>query len=207
MFQKILPKTFDFFALFDAHIKKTIEAAEKLVTLTQSKKKWEEISNEIKFLEREADNITHSCHESLHNTFITPIERTSIFNLMNRLDDIIDDIYGLSMRFSMYDVEEMRPEAKELSSIILQCTREIAVALADLPNLKNTQTIQSKCVAVRKFESEADMIFRNALTKLFREEKAIVIIKWKEIYERLEKTVDRCEDVVGVIESILIESA
>jgi uncharacterized protein Yka (UPF0111/DUF47 family) len=108
----------------------------------------------------------------------------------------------------LYDLTEMRPEAKALAEILVQATAEIETALKKLRNLKHPEGIETHLITVYRLENEGDAILRSALARLFKEEtNAINVIKWKEIYERLEKTTDRCESVASIIQSIVIEAS
>jgi len=207
MFRGILPKEFQFFDYFERHIELAIIVSNELLLLSTGKVGLTESIEKIKYLENEMDKIIHKCTEALHKTFITPIERTDIHNLIKRLDDIPDSIYSAVSRISLYGIETIRPEVGEIANILVKATTQIQSALKGLRNLKNIQYIKDKCLAIRQLENEGDEQFRAALSGLFKEADAVLIIKWKEIYERLEKAVDRCEDVANIIEGIVIASA
>ncbi len=158
-------------------------------------------------MEHQTDEITHRCIEALHKTFITPIERTDIQHLIKRLDDIIDCIDGAASRIAMYDLDFVRPEAVEMAHVLLQATREIELALKALRDKKNVDFIRQQCIKIYDLENKGDEIQRKAILRLFKEGEPILIIKWKEIFERLEMAVDRCEDVGNIIEGVVIASS
>ena len=108
----------------------------------------------------------------------------------------------------LYEITETRPEAQALAAVLVRATEEIQLALPGLRNMKNAEAIKQHCSTLYELENEGDNIMRNALAKLFREEKdPIALIKWKELYERLEKATDRCEAVASIIQSIVIEAS
>lgn len=208
MFKSILPKEYAFFDLFEKHISLCIEQSKELVKLATGKEEdFIEHVRRINQYERQMDDVTRECIEALHRTFITPIERTDIHALITKMDDIGDYIEGAVNRMELYELRVMRPEIKELGEVLVKATGEIQVALSGFRDMKNIEMINNRCIEIHKLESEGDAILRNALMRLFKEQDAILVIKWKEIYERLEKAIDRCEAVANIIEGVVIESA
>jgi uncharacterized protein Yka (UPF0111/DUF47 family) len=207
MFRRLLPKETNFFAYFEEHNQLAIEVCREFLGMFGDNPEIPERAARIFELEQKADRITHQCTEELHKTFITSLDRSDILLLIKRLDDIIDAVYAASSRMELYEIQEARPEAKELSEIILQASSGIAEALKGLRNIKNGQAILEKCIAIHYFEDRADGILRSAIARLFREhDQPVTVIKWKEIFERLEKATDRCDDVANIIEKIVMES-
>lgn len=208
MFRRILPREVCFFDYFEQIAGMIIDACEAFRALTQGTVSATEQYARIKDIEHQADDLTHRCLDEINKTFITPIDRTDIHSLIKRLDDIIDSVDACTARIMLYEITEMRPEALQLAEVLVKAVREIEVAVKGLRNLKNTPVIEEKLIAIHQLENDGDTILRAALTRLFKEESdAIAIIKWKEIYERLEKATDRCEDVANIIEKIVIEAS
>lgn len=205
MFRGILPKEYAFFDYFDQLISLDKQISILFSTMMNNEGGRVEISKQIKDLERHADKLSRSCTDLLHNTFITPIERNDIFTLVKRLDDLADQINAAAFRISAYDVNDIRYEAVEFATIIQSCIDELIIAVKDLRKLNNKNQILESCKRVHELENQADEILRRAVSRLFKEGEVLLLIKWKEIFERLEKAVDRCEDIAGVIEGILIE--
>ncbi len=128
--------------------------------------------------------------------------------LIKRLDDIVDSVDAAMSRLALYELTEMRAEAVQLAEVLLKAVEEIAGALKGLRNLKNSEAISKRLIAVHRLENEGDAVLRNALMRLFQEDdRPALIIKWKEIFERLEKATDRCEEVANLIEKIVIEAS
>ena len=205
MFRGILPKEYAFFDYFDQLISIDKQISILFLTMMNNEGGRVEISRQIKDLERHADKLSRNCTDLLHKTFITPIERNDIFTLVKRLDDLADQINAAAFRMSAYDVTDIRYEAVEFSTIIQSCIEELIIAVRDLRKLNNKNQILECCKRVHELENQADEILRRAVSRLFKEGEVLLLIKWKEIFERLEKAVDRCEDIAATIEGILIE--
>jgi hypothetical protein len=208
MFRRILPKEVSFFAYFEKHVALTKDACKAFLDLTEGKIDNVTQAARIKDIEHEADDLTHTCIEELNKTFITPIDRTDIHALIKRLDDIVDSVDATASRIALYELVEMRPEAKNLAEVLVKAVEELDRALRGLRKITKPADILQHLIAVHQHENEGDIILRAALTRLFKEEKdAVVIIKWKEIFERLEKATDRCEEAANIIEKIVIEAS
>jgi len=209
MFRKLLPKTNSFFDFFEQHSRLSKEACLELDALAVSPGNPESRVAHIKEIEHQADEITHRCIEALHNTFITPIDRSDIHRLIRRLDDIIDSVDSIAARMLMYRMPGFRPELRQLTLILIESVDGIDKAIQDLRILKKKGAdIQKYCWEVYEAESRADAVLRTALVRLFKEESdPILIMKWKEIFERLERATDRCQDAANIISGIVIEAS
>ncbi len=208
MFRRLLPKEVCFFDYFEQHAGMTIEACKAFLKLTEGKADNAAQASVIKEIEHQADTVTHRCIEELNKTFITPMDRVDIHNLIKGLDDIVDSVDAATSRIALYELVEMREEAKKLAEVLVKAAFEIEVALKGLRMVKDSNTIKERLIAIHQLENDGDVILRTALTRLFREEtNAILVIKWKEIFERLEKATDRCEEVANIIEKIMIEAS
>jgi len=207
MFRKFLPKNTDFFDYFEQHSALTIEAYRQFLALTKETADRDSIVSRIKDLEHEADDVTRRCIEELRKTFITPIDRYDIHALIKRMDEVVDAVHATAARIGLYEITEIKPEVGEMAELLFRAATELGHALKGLRNLKNAQAIGERCRVVHQLESDGDGILRKALGRLFKEEPdAVRVIKWKEIYERLEKAADRCDDVATIIEGVVIEA-
>jgi len=207
MLGRLLPKTHNFFALFEEHARLIVEACEAFSDLAEGGPDIERKVFRIKNIEHDADEVAHRCIEAVHKTFITPIDRYDIHNLIKRMDDIVDAVDATAARILMYEIKEIRSEAKDLACVLVSAGTELSHAIHGLRDMKNAAAITERCIEVHRLENEADALLRAALVRLFKEEdQAVVVIKWKEIYERLEKAADRCEEVANIIEGVVIEA-
>jgi uncharacterized protein Yka (UPF0111/DUF47 family) len=205
--KNLLPKEYAFFDYFENHSALTIKLLEEMLKTMNNPASLPEAAKEIKRIESELDKIEVACVEALHKTFITPIERTEIYKLIKRMDDIANAMNGALSRMNLYEIDVIRPEAIEMVNIVLNCAKEIEAAVKLLRDMKKFEDIKAHCDRIRKFESDGDKLFKSAIKNLFHETDAILIIKWKEIFDRIEKSTDRCQDVANIIEEVIIENA
>jgi uncharacterized protein Yka (UPF0111/DUF47 family) len=160
----------------------------------------------IKEIEHETDVITHRCVEALHKTVITPMDSTQIHRLITRMDDVMDAIEAAAERIALYKLRQMTPEVQAMADVIKSATQVLLDACRLLRNVRDPAAILKKCIDINRLENEADAILRCAVARLFdQEEDAVMIIKWKEIYESLETAADRCEDVANIIENVILD--
>lgn len=166
------------------------------------------ICSTIKGIESSADKITHDCVSSLHRTFITPFDRDDIQRLIHRLDDTIDLIEDAVSSMQLYEVKTLKVEVHEFATILFNASKTTRELLQSLRHIRDPKPVMDKCVYISKLEHEADGILRSAMARLFKEEKdPITLIKWKEIFELLERATDKCHDVANVIEGIVVEAS
>ena len=162
----------------------------------------------IDAIEKRGDTYTRETIQLLHKTFITPLDREEIHQLISNMDDVLDLMQDAAESVSLYDIKTITPEAKQLAEICLQCGERVKSAVAMLSNMDNAAAILKICEEIDRLESDADRVMRSAISKLFRTEKdAVQLIKLKAIYELLETITDRAEDVANVMQGIVIENA
>jgi predicted phosphate transport protein (TIGR00153 family) len=208
MFGRLLPREEKFFDLFRQAADLIVDGAKEFRAMLSDLKDIETRAKNIKNIEHRADEVTHRTVELLHKTFITPLDREDIHQLISRMDDILDHIEAASERMYLYDIRVAPPEAIALADICIKSAEDIRHAVNHLENLKNPAEIIKHCVEVNRLENEADHILRSAMAKLFRDEPDTrQLIKLKEIFELLETVTDRCEDVANIVEGIVLEYA
>lgn len=208
MFGRLLPTEGKFFDLFIQHADLCVKGGKEMVELMTNFNDLDIRVHAIESIEKQADKITHETLESLHKTFITPLDRDDIHQLITRMDDILDLMEDVAQTISLYDIKAITPEAKRLAELCLSCTERVKAAVELLHNMDNARQILGICEEIDRFESEADHVMRAAMSKLFRDEPDVRnLIKLKAIYELLETVTDRCEDVANIIEGIIVENA
>ncbi len=209
MFGRFLPKETSFFDFFEQHAALTVEGTKEFLSLVTTGANITAKAKRISDIEHETDVITHRCVESLHKTFITPIERDDIHRLITKMDDIMDFVEAAAERIELYEITVMTADVRDLADVLHRAAVEVEAATKLLRNLKDPQAILKLCIDINRLENEADGVLRRAVAKLFKESKddPINIIKWKEIYENLEAATDRCEDVANIIEGVILENA
>jgi hypothetical protein len=204
---RLLPREGKFFDYFNEHAGHAVLAAAELKALLANLSDLEARRRNIERHEKQADQITHTTMQLLHQTFITPLDRDEIHQLITTMDDVLDLMEDIAQCLFLYDVRAVTPEAKRLAEICVACTEKMRDAVAGLESMDNTDAILKLCAEIDRLETDADYVMRSAMAKLFREEPdAKEIIKHKEIYQLLESVTDKCEDVANLIEGIVLEN-
>jgi predicted phosphate transport protein (TIGR00153 family) len=208
-FGSLLPKEYSFFDFFEQHASQCVEGARLLLQMLRDVQKAETLAKEIKEVEHAGDRITHHTLETLHKTFITPIDRDEIHRLISGLDDILDFTEAVSERVALYEIAEVTPEAQALGEVLLHATEQVQEAVRGLRRLQYPMEMLQICVEIHRLENEGDALLRKAMARLFKERSSdpIYVIKWKELYELLEVATDACEDVANIIEGVVLEHA
>jgi predicted phosphate transport protein (TIGR00153 family) len=202
----LTPKDDKFFAMFREMTWNIVEGAELLKDMLDNYHDPEKSQLQIKEVEHKGDTITHEIIKKLNKSFVTPLEREDIYALSAALDDILDLIDSTAQRFVMYHVEKPTPQAKEMAFLILKACQVISKGVSLLGG--KLDHISECFVEVNSLENEADRVCREAVSRLFHEEKdPIQLIKWKEIYETLERAIDKCEDAANILESVVLKNA
>jgi predicted phosphate transport protein (TIGR00153 family) len=173
-----------------------------MVTHYNDVEKREGFNRDVDKAEHAADRITQEVNRMLHKTFITPIGREQIHSLINTMDDVADLIQDSAETMALYDVRHMTDEIVRLTDLSVKCCERLKDAVALIDKLGDAATAEAAlktCEEIDKLESDADRVMRSAMSKLFRELKAI--------YELLETITDKCEDVANLIEGIVLENS
>ncbi len=202
---RLLPRDERFFDLFIAVSERTLEAAillEKLLQADLDQRVF--LVESIKRLEHECDQITHDVITRLDRSFITPLDREDIHALASGLDDVIDLIDGLARRVRIFHVGEAPKGAVLLTQVIQRACEQLLLAVRGLS--RNGKEVLIACSAVKRHEEEGDSLYHEWLGKMFEgSPDPLLVIKWKELYDNLEKTLDYAEDAANVLESISIK--
>ncbi|OGQ82546.1 MAG: hypothetical protein A3F90_16060 [Deltaproteobacteria bacterium RIFCSPLOWO2_12_FULL_60_19] len=205
---RFLPRDEKFYDLFESGVQKVLEGAVQLEELITDFNDVALRAKRIKDTEHDGDVVTHNTIEMLHLTFITPLDREDIHDLITSLDDVLDYIEACAERVSLFKLAKTTDEAKLLVSILVKAVRQIEQAVFKLRRLKGADSIMNNCVEINRLENEGDYVVRTAVAKLFDSEtNPLEVIKWKEVYETLENAIDRCEDVANVMEGIVLKNA
>jgi uncharacterized protein len=214
MFGRFMPREGKFFDLFNAHAEQIVAGGRELAALMNkmdASVTTADISAHaqvIDGIETRADKITHETVALLHRTFITPLDRDSIHQLISKMDDILDLIQDVAESMVLYDIRKVTQEARQLTDISMSCCERVKSVVALLPDMAHAQSILKTCREIDQLESDADRVMRSAISRLFRDEADVrQVIKLKAIYELLETVTDRCEDVANIIEGIVLENS
>lgn len=201
----LLPKDERFFDYFHQQSGVLCQASQLLVGgLKDGFQGAVQAAKRIEALERSGDNITHQIFDRLRATFITPFDPEDIQSLATSLDDVLDTMEDAAFRIVAYRIDPIPKPAIELAEMIAHSCNAIDRALHAL---HEKGSVMEPCIEVNRLEDEADAVERSMLTNLFGSgDDAITIIKLKDLYEALEQTTDRCEDVADVIQNIAVKN-
>jgi predicted phosphate transport protein (TIGR00153 family) len=195
----------EFFDLFEEAGGNNVRAAELLDEMLREFPDRADLAREILICEQQGDRITHDIIRRLNETFVTPLDREDIYTLATAMDDIIDFTEEVSDYLGLYKIEAPMEQSQKLAHVLLQATRQIAEAL---PRLRQFKDISHYTVEVNRLENEGDRLVREAVASLFEGGiDPMVVIRWKDIFERLEEAIDATEHVVNILENISIKNA
>ena len=203
-------KQYDFFKAIAQLADNTHQAAEIFAVLVQNYDPATLIadSEKIHILEKDSDQVITELTNELYDAFITPIDREDILVISERIDDILDGINGLTYLFENLVVAEMRPETENFAQMIATAAKGVHTATEELPKFKVSKTMKSLIDEVNSTESEADRLYSKLKKRLVSEETDLLtIIKWKEIYDKFEETINASEDAVNIIDGMIIKNS
>jgi len=203
---RLLPRDEQFFQLFLNQASVIVESS--LLLLHGAEKGNAQLATaaaKINVLEQQGDEIIHDIYVRLNQTFITPLDTEDIHSLSSHLDDVLDGIEEAAHRIVSYRVDPIPPTVVELCRIVHSCAKTLEQAFAAL---SRSEPLLAQCIEVNRLEEVADQIGRDAVSELFRNEKdCIKLIKLKEVYELLEQTTDRCEDVADALQNVVVKNS
>lgn len=204
---RFIPREEKFFDLFDELAEKIEEGAKVFLDMAEKHDYSDDNISRLKQIEHEADIITHTTYEKMHKTFLTPLDREDIYDLVNKMDSIIDMIEATALRINLYKVKRGSAAIIEMAKIIYKSIGKIKIIVQAMRDMKNARMILDACVEINTLENDGDAVLRTAIAKLFESEKDVFeLIKWKEIFERLEEATDVCEDVSNIAEGIVLKN-
>jgi uncharacterized protein Yka (UPF0111/DUF47 family) len=198
-----LPRDNKYFERFTELAVRTHESARILERFFQGEAPVATVADQIKRLEHECDEISHEILRGIDRTFITPIDREDIHQLAVRLDDVIDLIDGTIRRVALFRIEEPTPLSLKLSKLIVQTTAELVEAVS---HLRRQKGVMEHCIRIKQLENEGDVVYHESIASLFSGGlPALEVIKWKEVYDNMERCIDQCVAVAHVLESVVLK--
>ena len=202
---RILPRDEKFYDLFTELATRLTASATVLRELFQDPSRLDAKVTAIKELEHQADNLTHDIIDRIDRTFVTPFDREDIHQLASELDEVIDFIDGTARRAQIFRIQKIRPPAIVLAEVLSRAASAVEEGVRDMKNAKHVYAVSEK---LKVLEEEGDAVYHDAMGKLFAEAgDAIEVIKWKDLYDKLEDALDQCEDVGNVLQSIALKNA
>ena len=209
-FQRLLPRTGDFFGMFEAHAATLVAAADALTKLVDGGTPHEEYSAEIHRREHEADDIIRQVLTTVRRTFLTPFDRGAITSLIAAMDDAIDEMQSTARAVDIYHIRSFEPEMREMVAMIAEAASLTAEAMPLLRDIsRNGIRIHEITEKVVELEGDADDAHANGLKRTFQQlsDRPMQFMVSREIYKHLERITDAFEDVANEIDGIVIDHA
>jgi predicted phosphate transport protein (TIGR00153 family) len=202
---RLIPREERFYEDFTAMAEQIRRGAELLQEMMAPDQPLWDKADEIKEVEHKCDFLTHEIIQRLNRTFVTPLDREDIHALARSLDDVMDAIDASATIVRLYNIDHLRPGARELTRLVRDSVEQVVCAMKALEKRRG---VAECAVEINRLENEADRAHQAAVQALFKDEKdAVVIMKWKEILDFLEQATDRCEDVANVLEGVVVKHA
>jgi len=202
----LTPKTTEFFVLFASAGANALEVARLVERRFREHPNSGVTQEQVKAAETAGDAITRDLIVLLNTQYLTPFDREDIYQLATEIDDVVDFLEEASDLLGLYGVEMPTRHAVEQCAIIVKAVEQLAIAC---DNLKGMRGVQPALVELKSLEDQGDRILRDALASLFRDDRIdpLIVIRWKDIYEALERGLDACETAANVIANILVKNA
>jgi predicted phosphate transport protein (TIGR00153 family) len=203
--QILSPRDREFFDLFEEAGANIERAAELLVEMLDAFPENRDLARDILICEQQGDRITHDVIHRLHATFVTPIDREDIYELVSALDDVVDYTEEVADYMILYKIEAPMEQAQRQAYILLQAARLIRQAI---PRMRGFKDLSHYTIEIHRLENDGDRVVREAIASLFEPRiDPIVVIRWKDIFERLEQAIDACEHVANLLAGIVIKNS
>jgi predicted phosphate transport protein (TIGR00153 family) len=201
---KLIPTNDAFFGMFIEAAENAAECARRLRGLLDDLTQLEAGHRSVVECERKGDVLTKAMLTKMNSSFVTPFDREDIHSLVEKLDDVCDDILGVSDLLTLIQVDEALPELVEMADILVRMTQE---ACGMFQKLESMRGVQEYLDNIDKMESEGDSVYRRTLARLFRDYDALSILKWKDVIQEMEKSLNTVEDISNIVEAVVLKHA
>jgi len=202
---RLIPRDEQFFDLFDQLTAHLTQTARMLAELFNDPQHVGDHVRAIKEVEHRADALTLTINQRIDKSFVTPIDREDIHLLASRLDDVIDLLDGTSRRFEMLHIEVVKEPARQLARVLVEAAEHIQSGVA---SIRQTKLVSEQVAEIKRLEEEGDAIYHSAVGALFAgNPDPLDVMKWKEMYDTLERATDSCMGVAQVLQSISLKNA
>ena len=202
------PKEDIFYTLFKEFGAKIVETAEEYSTILDGYPETAARIPQMKVYERECDEKVQRIMKELYASFVTPFEREDISDLALGLGDIVDGMNSVAERLDLFNVDEFRKEGAQLAELTLRACITVKEMLDHLADYKKDSAVMEKAIAVGHVEDEGDLVYHNALSRLFRDEMTgRETVAWLRIFDRMEQALDSCDKAAGIVRSVIMKNA
>lgn len=208
-----LKKEDPFYTMFKDFGADIVACAEHFDELVKDYPKTESMIPLMKVYEDQCDEHVKKIMQELYKSFITPFDRDDINDLALRLDDIVDDMEAISIRFDLFNVSSTRVEAQQMAGLTLAACRTLEEMLQALPNFKNDPTCMEKAISVGHIEDEGDTAYEAGIRRLFHDRADLAdarrghVVAWLHIFDRMEDCLDACDAAAGVVRSVIMKTS
>jgi hypothetical protein len=202
----LVPRPTEFYDLFARAGANALECARLAETRFREYPNSSVSQGDVKAIETEGDRITHDLIQLLNTQYVTPFDREDIYELATKLDDVVDYIEEATDLLALYGIESTTAHAVEQCRIFVGACEQLALVLSRLKGLRG---IQEPLVEIKRLEDEADRVVHDAIAALFRGDRIdpLIVIRWKDVYDALERAIDACESAANVIANIAVKNA
>ncbi len=202
-------KEMDYYECFNKASGLSIKAAKQLEDLMTNYMDVAQKAAGIHEVEHEADGVFHKMVEELSRAFITPIDREDILQIASNIDNIVDNIEDVANMLDMFSIRQIPEPAKIMTSLIVKSCSALEKAVNEFKNFKKSgKQLTQLIIQVNQYEEEGDKFYRRTVKELYLQEaNPIEIMKWKEIYDKMEDTLDACEEVANLLEAMAIKNS
>jgi predicted phosphate transport protein (TIGR00153 family) len=202
----LTPRTTEFYVLFARAGENALQVARLVERRFREHPNSGVTQEQVKTEETEGDGITRDLVTLLNTQYVTPFDREDIYQLVTVIDDVVDYLEEASDLLGLYGVEMPTRHAVEQCDVIVRACEQLAIAC---DNLKGLRGVQEALIELKSLEDEGDRILRDALASLFRGDgiDPLIVIRWKDIYEALERALDACDTAANVIANIVVKNA
>jgi predicted phosphate transport protein (TIGR00153 family) len=204
-FPTLVPRDRVFFDLFNQAGQNTLRAARLLHQMIGNWPEEAGLAREILLAEQEGDRITHDLANRVNSTFVTPIDGEDIYSLAGQIDDIVDYIEETADFMGLYRIEAPMEQSLALADVLVKSCEQLAAALAHLRGFKN---LEQYWIEIHRLENDGDRLYRDAIASLFANGiDPMFVIRWRDIFLRLERAIDATETAAHILEGIVIKNA
>jgi len=201
----LAPRDREFFDLFEEAGGNIQRAAGLLEEMLRDFPERSDLARDVLICEQDGDRITHDIIQRLNQTFVTPIDREDIYELASALDDVVDYTEEVADYLGLYKIEAPMEQAQAMAKVLHASARQIAEAM---PRLRGFRDMSHYTVEINRLENDGDRIAREAIASLFDNGiDPMVVIRWKDIFERLEEAIDATEHVANILQGIVIKNS
>jgi predicted phosphate transport protein (TIGR00153 family) len=201
----VIPREQAFFDLLERASTAVNIGARALYELSQEPGNGHVLRERIRTMEAEGDELNHQIVELLNNTFVTPFDRSDIHELASSLDDVLDAVDAVADLLVLHRIEEPLPQFRQQTAVLVDATEAVLRAVR---GLRSMAPAHRTLVEVTRLERDGDHVFRRAVAELYSGDyRARDVLAWRDLLEKVEWAVDRCEDIANTIESIYVKYA